>query len=132
MAESAIAKKLRLKDDQRALFLHAPEGYLKQLGPAGKGADTVPYPDVEYDFVQLFVRDGEELEQCLATALAAVTFDGLLWICYLKQSSGVKTDLNRDILRKLMEPTGWRPVSQVALDEVWSAVRFRPEQQVGK
>ncbi|MFC1483851.1 hypothetical protein ACFL6Q_02235 [Candidatus Neomarinimicrobiota bacterium] len=132
MTESPIAQKLRLKDDQRALFLHAPEEYRQLLGPAGKGADLVPSSDVEYDFVQLFVRNGEELEQCLATALAAVTFDGLLWICYLKQSSGVKTDLNRDILWKLMEPTGWRPVSQVALDEVWSAVRFRPEQQVGK
>ena len=132
MVDSPIAKKLQLKDDHRALLLHAPEGYQKQLGPAGKGADTVPYPDVEYDFVQLFAKNRKELDDCLPIALSAVTFEGLLWICYTKQSAKVATDLNRDILLKLMEPTGWRPANQIAIDEVWSAMRFRPEQQVGK
>jgi hypothetical protein len=82
--------------------------------------------------VQLFVKNKEELDASLCTALSAVAFDGLLWICYPKGSSRMETDLNRDILWKLMEPTGWRPVGQVAIDEVWSAVRFRPEEQVGK
>jgi hypothetical protein len=29
-----------------------------------------------------------------------------------------------------MEGTGWRPVSQIAIDEVWSALRFRPTEDV--
>jgi hypothetical protein len=29
-----------------------------------------------------------------------------------------------------MEKTGWRPVSQIAIDEVWSALRFRPTKDV--
>jgi hypothetical protein len=29
-----------------------------------------------------------------------------------------------------MEGTGWRPVSQIAIDEVWSALRFRPIKDV--
>jgi hypothetical protein len=132
MAETPLAEKLRLKGDQRALVACMPEGYLTRLGEVGKKVDTMPAPDVEYDFVQVFVKNREELDDCLPKALSAVVFGGLLWICYPKQSSGVETDLNRDILWKLMEPTGWRPVSQVTIDEVWSAVRFRPEQQVGK
>jgi hypothetical protein len=29
-----------------------------------------------------------------------------------------------------MEGTSWRPVSQIALDEVWWALRFRPAEDV--
>lgn len=28
--------------------------------------------------------------------------------------------------------TSWRPVSQIAIDEVWSALRFRPAEDVKK
>jgi hypothetical protein len=30
------------------------------------------------------------------------------------------------------QPMGWRPVRQIALDNVWSAMRFRPSDQVGR
>jgi hypothetical protein len=38
----------------------------------------------------------------------------------------VKTDVNRDKLWKMIEPIGWQPVRQIALDEVWSAMSFKP------
>lgn len=44
---------------------------------------------------------------------------------------GQPTDLNRDILWNLVEPAGWRPVRMVALDETWSAMRFRREEGSG-
>jgi len=37
-----------------------------------------------------------------------------------------KTDVNRDKLWPVLDPLGWRPVRMVAIDEVWSAMRFRP------
>jgi hypothetical protein len=36
------------------------------------------------------------------------------------------TDLDRDILARHLEPRGIEPVRMVAVDEVWSAMRFRP------
>ena len=36
------------------------------------------------------------------------------------------TDVNRDILAKSLAGRGVRPVRQIAIDEVWSALRFRP------
>jgi hypothetical protein len=32
----------------------------------------------------------------------------------------------------VLEEIGWRPVRQVALDEVWSAMRLRPADEVGR
>jgi hypothetical protein len=61
-----------------------------------------------------------------------VTYDGLLWMCYPKQTGKIKSDLNRDSLWRLMQPTGFSPVTQIAVDETWSALRFRPAEKVGK
>lgn len=50
----------------------------------------------------------------------------MLWLAYAKGSSKVKTDVNRDKLWAAVLPLGWQPVRQIALDEVWSALRFKP------
>jgi hypothetical protein len=63
----------------------------------------------------------------------AVEYDGLFWISYPKRSSKVETDLSRDILWEIMvADTHLRPVTQVSVDNVWSALRWRPEPEVGK
>ena len=54
----------------------------------------------------------------------------LVWISYPKKSSRLDSDLSREVVWAAMEETGWRPVSQIAIDEVWSALRFRPIQDV--
>jgi hypothetical protein len=54
----------------------------------------------------------------------------LVWISYPKKSSRVDSDLSREVVWAAMEGTGWRPVSQIAIDEVWSALRFRPTEDV--
>jgi hypothetical protein len=36
------------------------------------------------------------------------------------------TDLNRDVLAALLTERGVQPVRQVAIDETWPALRFRP------
>jgi len=36
-----------------------------------------------------------------------------------------KTDINRDSLWPILAEFGMRPISQVAIDDVWSALRFR-------
>jgi hypothetical protein len=46
-----------------------------------------------------------------------------LWLLYPK---GNRIALNRDSLWALMADYGVRPITQVAVDEVWSALRFRP------
>jgi hypothetical protein len=39
---------------------------------------------------------------------------------------GGRADINRDSLWPILAEDGFRPVSQVALDDTWSALRFRP------
>src|SRR5204863_9060693 len=55
----------------------------------------------------------------------------LVWISYPKKTSKIEGELSRDVIRETMKGTRWRAVSIVAIDEVWSALRFRPTAPVG-
>ena len=131
MSETSLQKKLRLAAGQKALVLNAPPGYPEALGELPAGLSLSTRPEGAFDFVQLFVKDQDELERLGPAAFQAVKYDSLLWVCYPKQTGKIKSDLNRDILWKLMEPTGLSPVMQISIDETWSALRFRPAEKVG-
>jgi hypothetical protein len=45
-------------------------------------------------------------------------------------TSKVKTAVNRDRLWAAVQPSGWQSVRQIAPDEVWSAMRFKPVKPV--
>jgi hypothetical protein len=77
------------------------------------------------DAIIAFVRDTGELATVAAPALDAARKDALAWIAYPKAGQ-LGTDLNRDILAKSLTGQGIQPVRQVAINEVWSALRFRP------
>ena len=130
MANPNLIKKLLIKPGMRLAVLNAPAGHLENLGPLPEGAHITQDPDGALDFVQLFIKNRDEYERLGATAIRAVKPDGLLWICYPKKSSGVESDLDRDVVWKMLVPTGLRPVTQIAIDEVWSALRFRPVEKV--
>ena len=131
MAVSALAKKLRLQSAQHALILNSPEGYLATLGELPAGVKIEQKPTGEFDFAHVFAKDRKELEQFIDRVLETIQYDATLWISYPKGSSGVETDLNRDKLWKALSKKGMRPVTQVSIDEVWSAMRFRPPEKVG-
>jgi hypothetical protein len=77
------------------------------------------------DAVVAFARNRAELDTVAAPAVEAARQDRLAWIAYPKAGK-LGTDLNRDILAALLTARGVQPVRQVAIDETWSALRFRP------
>jgi predicted transport protein len=128
MADQALIKKLGLKPKQRLCVLNAPAGYLDRLKPLLGGAELADTPEGDFDFVHLFVVNKAELEQHFPTAVQALKPDGLLWISYPKGRAKVQTDLTRDEGWAAVTESGWQSVAMISIDEVWSAVRFRPGQ----
>lgn len=80
--------------------------------------------------MQVFVKDQAKLAARAPAAIEAVKFAGVLWICYPKLTGKIKSALTRDVLWQLAP--GMRPVAQVAVDDTWSAMRFRPVELVKK
>lgn len=107
---------------------NAPHGFELLIPPGVEIGIDLPEQLGATDAVLAFVQDRSQVEylaQRLKKALPKKNVDGevLLWIAYPK--GGKRTDINRD--------TGWDTltaqklvaVAQVAVDDVWSALRFR-------
>lgn len=127
MAGSSLIKKLGLKPGQRALLMNAPDGYRALLGALPEGVELHDQPEGSYDFIQLFIRNKAQLERDAPVAIAALKQDGMFWISYPKQSSKVPTDITRDRGWDVVEQSGLQGVAMVSVDDVWSAMRFRPK-----
>ncbi len=134
MVDTSLIKKLGIKPKYRVNILNAPEGYSEQIGtllPVDVELLTTPTPAGNFDVVLQFVHNKAEVQKDTPLAIEMVKAGGRFWLLYPKQSSKVPTDINRDILWKIFPNSEWRPVTQISIDEIWSALRFRPKTEVG-
>jgi len=127
---SSTVKKLGLKSGMRALVLSAPSDYLRSLAPLPDGVELSRSLAGTHDFVQFFATWKSEITRYANKLLRSAAPGAVVWITYPKKTSGVESDLSREEVWAAMESTGWRPVSQIGIDDVWSALRFRPIQDV--
>ena len=132
MATSSLPQKLQMKAGQRAVIINPPENYLERLQPLPEGVELVATPIGQFDFVQVFVKNMEDLQNLLPITTQAVKHAALLWIAYPKGGAKVGTDINRDLLWDAVSKHNLSGVTLISLDEVWSAMRFRPSERVGK
>ncbi len=125
---ASLAQKLQIKSG-KLIVLNAPQGYAEQLARELQDLVVSTRATGQAEAVLLFVNALAEAEKLTPKAGKLVKPGGMLWIAYPKGSSKVKTDVNRDKLWAAVQPIGWQPLRQIAIDEVWSAMRFRPTEQ---
>ena len=118
-----IGAKLQIKAGSTVAVLGIPVGVEVDL-PEGCRA-SIDAEAAHADAVIVFARDRGALHATGQLAVDAALDGRLAWVAYPKAGK-LGTDLNRDVLARLMFDRGAQPVRQVAIDEVWSALRFRP------
>ncbi|HVW97358.1 MAG TPA: YdeI/OmpD-associated family protein [Mucilaginibacter sp.] len=123
-----IAKKLLIKPGKRWMFLHAPDNYLSALDPLPDDTSIVFAPVGNVDGVQLFVKNSEELIASLKIIMPLLKPETVFWITYPKKSSGIISDLEMMGSWDELEKYGYTTVSAAAIDQVWTALRFRPKE----
>jgi hypothetical protein len=114
-----VADKLQIKPGQLIAILGSPEN-VDVAVPGGATEDVAAA-----DAVLVYVTNRAELEERGAALVEAARRDALAWLAYPKAGQ-LGTDLNRDVLHDLLTTQGVRPVRQISIDDVWSALRFRP------
>ena len=77
------------------------------------------------DFALVFALSQHQLNNVLAEVFPALHEDTKLWVAYPKTTSKIVSDLNRDCSWDLLKKNEYECVRQVALDHVWSAMRFK-------
>ena|SRR5579884_2375982 len=132
MAASKLSKKLFIKPGQRIAVINAPPEAMALLRPLPEGVSVTREFEQELEFMLLFVRNLSEIQKLAPRALKSIEHDAMFWISYPKQSSKLKSDITRDVGWNIVEAAGLEGVAQVAIDETWSASRFRPRELVGK
>ena len=101
------------------LLVNAPAGYDKLL--AGSPAKVVAKASGTADTVLVFATDEAQVKSTLPAAAKSMGPASNLWVAYRKGDK----QLHRDTLWKLGETFGFEGVSLVAVDDVWSAMRFK-------
>jgi hypothetical protein len=119
-----VARRLQIRPATNVVVLGQPPTVDLEI-PAECLVVSDPVDAATADAVVAFVVRADDLDGIGRPALEAARDDRLAWILYPKNRQ-LGTDLNRDVLAALATERGAQPVRQVALDAVWSALRFRP------
>ncbi|MDF2699114.1 MAG: hypothetical protein K0Q49_670 [Haloplasmataceae bacterium] len=122
-----ILKKLNLKNltDFR-LILNAPKEYLEIFLNDNISLDANIQKN-KYQFIQVFGISNYEIKESASKVIDYLDDDGLLWLCYPKKTSKKYkgSDCDRDKVASLLAEFNFEPVRQVAIDDDFSALRFR-------
>jgi hypothetical protein len=115
----SVAEKLSIKPNTTLWSSH--EARLHLIGPLPSGVRRVSAPEQAATAI-LFADDAASVRRILAAQGDRLAKPSAVWVAYPKAN---RTDINRDSLWPILAEHGMRPISQVALDDVWSALRFR-------
>ena len=119
MSAKSIAEKLLIKPG--STVWSSDGGSLRLIGPLPD--DVRPVAALEEATTALFFADdAASLRATLATHANQLGEPETVWVAYPKAN---RTDINRDSVWPILGEYGMRPVGQVAIDDVWSALRFR-------
>ncbi|MCU7494919.1 MAG: hypothetical protein HF314_14490 [Ignavibacteria bacterium] len=132
MKAAEVFKKLRLDKAENLLIVNAPDGYTQILEDINYDSKPATPKVGRYGFVQVFATSQTEMEKLLKEVEKAGVNDCIFWACYPKGTGKIKSDIKRETLWNALGLIGLRPVSQIAIDETWSALRGRPADKVGK
>jgi hypothetical protein len=119
MAKS-VAEKLLVRPGGRVWVSDPARAGL--LGPLPAGATLADSP-AEADVAVVVVDGAADVRSALTAHGADLARPSAFWVAYPK---GNRADVNRDSLWPLLAEHGFRPITQVAVDDTWSALRFRP------
>ena len=125
MAMPTFAK-LNLKDQAEIDVLNAPASFEPEL-KSHKGVTVRrDAKGGDIDFSLAFVTTQKEVDALGPQVAKKAKGDAVVWFAYPKGSSKKYTSqINRDNGWAVMGKAGFEPVRMVAIDEDWSAVRFR-------
>ncbi len=124
---SGIFQKLNWKAQPEIVVFNAPASFEPELAQL-PGVEILrdPKKPKAVEFALAFARRQAEVDRLSRTLAEASQGDVVLWFAYPKGSSKRYTcEFNRDNGWQVIRRAGFDSVRQVAIDEDWSALRFR-------
>jgi hypothetical protein len=122
--------KLNLGSNTIIHVLNAPPYFEHELTTL-KGVKVVRAIKGKVSFVIAFIMKQADLDRISSGLMRAAEGDVVLWMAYPKGTSKkYRCEFNRDSGWAVLGKGGYEPVRQVAIDEDWSALRFRKAEYI--
>jgi Bacteriocin-protection, YdeI or OmpD-Associated len=126
-----LLEKLQLKDERNLLVQGLPSTIEKQFAKLAFSKNLSPLLKIrKIDFALVFAVNEQQLGGIVREVLPALQPDAKFWVAYPKIGSKIATTLNRDCNFECIVSEGYETVRQIAIDHVWTAVRFKKSDPV--
>jgi len=120
---AGVAQKLLLKPGMGVSLLGGEASWFEPLPPGARWTEHQNHEDADAAVVVMVTT--ADLSARLSLLQSRAARDALTWIVYPKKGTIAGSDLTRDVIWRRLRGTGVRPVAQVAVTDVWSALRIR-------
>jgi hypothetical protein len=125
---TALFKKLNFNNHSSIVVINHPSSFdeslkeMESIVPIITNVTKVK----EITFVMIFATTQKEVNSSIKVIFPLLLGDAICWYCYPKGTSKKYTcDFNRDNGWAALGKLGLETVRQVAIDDDWSALRFR-------
>jgi hypothetical protein len=126
MPISPTFAKLNLKDQAEIVVLNAPASFESQIATLRGVTVRRDTSGGDIGFALAFVLTQKQVDALGKAVAKKAKGDAIVWFAYPKGSSkNYTSEINRDAGWAVLGQAGFEPVRMVAIDEDWSAVRFR-------
>lgn len=130
---NTVFKKLNFKSHEEILVLHSPESFKSDLSEIEHQTQirTKLSELKRISFCLIFVKKKIEIEKVVSKISNLLKNDAVFGFAYPKGTSKkYSSDFNRDSGWESLGELGYEGVRMVAIDEDWSALRFRKAEKI--
>lgn len=119
-----LVRKLGIKPGNRLWLADPPSHYFELLGALPEGVREARPREKGLEFAHVFAVTEKALTRSLERARDRIAADGMVWASWPKKASGVETELDGNVVRRIGLDAGLVDVKVCAVDEVWSGLKF--------
>ena len=124
MSAKPAVEKLGVKPGFTVVLLRSPKGFADTLKPLPKKVTFTAKPDAGADLFLCFARTAREMHAQFLS-LKATADRQTLWMIWPKKASGIKSDLDGNVVREGGLAAGWVDYKVCAVDDTWSGLAFK-------
>lgn len=122
-SNKTLIEKLGITQGASLFFINAPRGYKTLLGKLPTETKFLKKMGKNISFIHFFVLTKKDLNSHFPKLRKALKKDGMLWVSWPKGKKQA-TDLREDIVRTVGLRHGLVDVKVIAIDDIWSGVKF--------
>ena len=124
VVNKTVVEKLGIKPGFCICTVGAPIAYHDIVGKLPAGVTVATALKAPLDMVHVFAIEATGLAARLRSCRAAIVPDGMIWVSWPKQASGIASDLTDVVVRQTALPLGLVDIKVCAIDDTWSGLKF--------